>query len=113
MIKTFGDKYTKMLFERKRVLKKLSIMKNKKLPPIHPGEMLREEFLVPLKMKPEELAEKINVPTKIIKDICQEKKNYERECLEDILESQEKQIKKEIRPLPTSLKINGRPRNHL
>ena len=56
-------------------------MKNKKLPPIHPGEMLREEFLVPLKMKPEELAEKINVPTKTIKDICQEKKSLTPEII--------------------------------
>ena len=100
-------------------------MKNKKLPPFHPGEMLREEFLAPLKMKPEQLAKEINVPTKVIKDICQEKTNltpeiicrlaiyfkmsyefwlgcqqeYEHECLEDILENQEKQIKKEITPL--------------
>ena len=99
--------------------------RSKKLPPIHPGEMLREEFLVPLNMKPEELAKKINVPAKTIKDICQEKKDltpeiicrlavyfkmsydfwlgiqqdYERECLEDILETQGKQIKKEIKPL--------------
>jgi plasmid maintenance system antidote protein VapI len=35
-------------------------MNNKKLPPLHPGEMLREEFLVPLKMKPEQLAKEIN-----------------------------------------------------
>ncbi|CAG8455339.1 12945_t:CDS:2 [Ambispora gerdemannii] len=75
------------------------IMKSKKLPPIHPGEMLREEFLVPLNMKPEELAKKISVPAKTIKDICMQQ-DYERECLEDILESQEKQIKKEIHPLP-------------
>ncbi|CAI2179885.1 9336_t:CDS:2 [Funneliformis geosporum] len=98
---------------------------SKKLPPIHPGEMLREEFLVPLNMKPEELAKEINIPAKIIKDICQEKKaltpeiicriqqDYERECLEDILENQAKQIKKEIHPLPTSqLKVNGRIRKH-
>jgi antitoxin HigA-1 len=47
--------------------------RSKKLSPLHPGEMLREEFLVPLNMKPEDLAKEINVPTKIIKDICQEK----------------------------------------
>ena len=28
-------------------------------PPIHPGEMLREEFLVPLKLKPYTLAKKL------------------------------------------------------
>ncbi|CAG8456629.1 27238_t:CDS:2 [Gigaspora margarita] len=121
-----------------RLSLKLSIMaRSKKLPPIHPGEMLREEFLVPLKMKPEELAEEINVPVKVIKDICQEKKDltpeiicrlaiyfkmsyefwlgmqqdYERECLEDILENQEQQIKKEINPL-LQPKTNGRLRKH-
>jgi len=31
-------------------------MKSKKLSPLHTGEILREDFLVPLKMKPEELA---------------------------------------------------------
>lgn len=98
---------------------------SKKLTPLHPGEMLREEFLVPLNMKPEDLAKKINVPTKIIKDICQEKtsltpeiicrlaiyfkmshefwlgiqQDYERECLEDILENHAVKFKKEIQPL--------------
>ena len=40
--------------------------------------------------------------------------DYERECLEDILENQEKQIKKEIHPLPSfQVKSNGRLRKHL
>jgi hypothetical protein len=38
--------------------------------------------------------------------------DYERECLEDILANQEKQIKKEITPLPSSAKINGRSRKY-
>ena len=39
--------------------------------------------------------------------------DYVRECLEDILENQEKQIKKQINPLPISqLKANGRSRKH-
>lgn len=112
--------------------------KNKKLALLHPGEMLREEFLVPLKMKPEELAKKIGVASKTIKDICQEKKDltpeiicrlaiyfkmsyefwlglqqaYEKECLEDILENQEAKIKKQIHPLIISPKTNGRVRKH-
>ncbi|TIU81379.1 MAG: addiction module antidote protein, HigA family [Mesorhizobium sp.] len=32
------------------------------LPPIHPGEILREEYLVPLKLKPYTLAKKLHVP---------------------------------------------------
>lgn len=31
-------------------------------PPVHPGEILREEFLVPLGMKPYTLAKKLHVP---------------------------------------------------
>ena len=46
----------------------------KKLSPIHPGEMLREEFLTPYRISPEQLAQAINVPEKEIKQICQEKK---------------------------------------
>ena len=38
----------------------------KKLPPVHPGEILREEFLVPLKLTPYAVAAALNVPrTKI------------------------------------------------
>ena len=34
----------------------------KKLPPVHPGEILREEFLVPLKLTPYAVAAALNVP---------------------------------------------------
>ena len=53
----------------------------KKLSPIHPGEMLREEFLVPLKMTPQELARQINAPALEIKQICQEKKDLTPEII--------------------------------
>ena len=46
----------------------------KKLSPIHPGEMLREEFLVPYGISPEQLAQDINVSEKEIKQICCEKR---------------------------------------
>lgn len=42
-------------------------MTRKKLPPIHPGEILREELLIPLNISPEELAEKIQLPKEQIK----------------------------------------------
>src|SRR5437762_13731206 len=112
------------------------MVRSKKLSPLHPGEMLREEFLIPLSMKPEDLAKEINVPIKTIKEICQEKsilspeiicrlaiyfkmshqfwlgiqQDYERECLEDILTNQVTKIKKEIQPL---LKTNLRFRKAL
>ena len=101
--------------------KKVIIMtKSKKLPPIHPGEMLREEFLVPYQISPEQLAQDISVSVREVKQICQEKKgispdiatrlavyfdmsvefwlncqkHYELRCSEKEI----KQIKKEVRP---------------
>ncbi len=39
-------------------------MSNKnKLPPIHPGRILKEEFMVPLKLSANQLALKLHVPT--------------------------------------------------
>jgi len=41
-------------------------------PPIHPGEMLREEFLVPLGMTPYALARRLNVPRTRIERLVRE-----------------------------------------
>lgn len=43
------------------------------LPPIHPGEILREEFLTPLEMTPYALAKHLNVPRTRIERIVAEK----------------------------------------
>ena len=43
-----------------------------KLPPIHPGEILREEFLVPLGMGAGDLAHALNVPVQAIDCIVRE-----------------------------------------
>jgi addiction module HigA family antidote len=43
--------------------------------PIHPGEILREEFLVPLNMSANKLAEAIRVPTNRITEIVAERRN--------------------------------------
>lgn len=43
------------------------------LPPIHPGEILREEFLLPVEMTPYALAKKLNVPRTRIERIVAEK----------------------------------------
>lgn len=45
-----------------------------RLPPIHPGEVLREEFLVPLGMSAHELALALRVPATRINDIVNEKR---------------------------------------
>jgi addiction module HigA family antidote len=50
-------------------------MANKdRLPPIHPGEILREEFLSPLCMSANELALALRVPATRINDIVNEKR---------------------------------------
>ena len=46
-------------------------MTETKLPPIHPGEILLEEFLNPMEISSIELATEINVPLETIKDIIQ------------------------------------------
>jgi addiction module HigA family antidote len=42
---------------------------DEKLPPIHPGEILMEEFLKPLKLSQYRLAKDINVPPRRINEI--------------------------------------------
>jgi len=44
----------------------------KKLPPLHPGEVLREEFLVPLKMSAGVLAKACGVPRTRIERLVSE-----------------------------------------
>jgi addiction module HigA family antidote len=45
---------------------------SKKLPPLHPGEVLREEFLIPFQMTPYALAKALNVPRTRIERIARE-----------------------------------------
>ena len=44
-------------------------MKKKKIPPIHPGEILKEEFLEPMRISQYRLAKDINVPPRRINEI--------------------------------------------
>jgi addiction module HigA family antidote len=44
----------------------------KKLPPLHPGEVLREEFLIPLDLSPGALAKAMGVPRTRIERIAAE-----------------------------------------
>ena len=48
--------------------------KGERLPPTHPGEILREEFLRPLGMSSHELALALRVPATRIHDIVNEKR---------------------------------------
>jgi len=42
-------------------------------PPVHPGEILREEYLAPLGLKPYTLAKKLHVPRTRIERLAAEK----------------------------------------
>jgi addiction module HigA family antidote len=42
------------------------------LPPVHPGEILREEYLVPLRMSASALSKKLNVPRTRIERLAAE-----------------------------------------
>jgi len=48
--------------------------KGKKLPPIHPGEILREEFMLPRGLSQNALAQALNVPPRRINEIVLEKR---------------------------------------
>jgi addiction module HigA family antidote len=52
----------------------VSMLENK-MRPVHPGEILREDFLVPLKMKPAALAKALDLPPSLIADIINEKRD--------------------------------------
>ncbi len=50
-------------------------MSSQKLPPIHPGEILLEEFLKPLGLSQYRLAKDIGVPARRINEIVQGKRS--------------------------------------
>jgi addiction module HigA family antidote len=50
-------------------------MKEKKLPPIHPGEILQDEFLKPMQISQYRLAKDISVPPRRINEIVHGKRS--------------------------------------
>ena len=50
-------------------------MKNRQLPPIHPGEILMEEFLEPMRISQYRLAKDISVPPRRINEIVHGKRS--------------------------------------
>jgi hypothetical protein len=48
--------------DRPNVAAEQEFAHGKKLPPVHPGDILREEFLVPLKLTPYAVAAALKVP---------------------------------------------------
>jgi len=54
----------------------------KRMPPLHPGEMLREDFLNPLEMTAEMLAKEIRVPVRRLVAIVKERRGLDADlCL--------------------------------
>jgi addiction module HigA family antidote len=51
--------------------------KRKLMPPLHPGEMLREEFLIPLGMTAQMLAHEIKVPERRVVAIVKERRGLD------------------------------------
>jgi antitoxin HigA-1 len=49
-------------------------MATNKMRPIHPGEIIREEYLAPLEMTPHALAIELRVPAPRINDIVRERR---------------------------------------
>ncbi len=49
--------------------------KTKKLPPIHPGEILREDFMTPLRLSMNALALALHVPVPRIAEIVHERRS--------------------------------------
>ena len=50
-------------------------MSEKKLLPVHPGEILRDEFIIPLNISQYRLAKDINVPPRRINEIVHGKRS--------------------------------------
>ena len=49
-------------------------MRKKLLPPIHPGEILREEFMKPLNLSANALAQRLGVTTAHVNEIANERR---------------------------------------
>lgn len=63
-----------MITKREDIYKvDLSHISDGNLPPMHPGEMLREEYMEPLEINTYQLAKALNVPYRRIELICKEK----------------------------------------
>src|SRR5260221_10347438 len=60
----------------------------KKLKPVHPGEILREEFMAPLELSMNKMAMALRVPVTRIADIVNEPRGITADAIYTILEGQ-------------------------
>jgi antitoxin HigA-1 len=61
------------------MIKNINMVKKLEAIIIHPGEILREDFLLPLKLTPEKLAKDIKVNSRIVKELITEKRDLDKE----------------------------------
>jgi addiction module HigA family antidote len=73
MICSFACQETEPLFADE-LSRHLPAMKTNRLPPIHPGEILREEFMKPFGLSQNGLARALRVPPRRFNEIVQEKR---------------------------------------
>jgi addiction module HigA family antidote len=76
-VSVFASMMAMLLMSRSLItIKEISIMNpSNKMRPIHPGEVLREEFLVPLGVSAHALAMELKVPAPRINDIVRERRS--------------------------------------
>lgn len=55
-------------------MKCLSVMFTNGMRPVHPGEVLREDYLIPLNLTAHALAKVLNIPAPRINDIVRERR---------------------------------------
>ena len=101
---------------------------------VHPGEVLREDFLLPLKLAPEKLAKAIKVKPQLIQDLVAEKRDLDKDLAtrlalyfdmstefwlgiqhdyeQDCIESLRINLRKKITPLLIHKNSNRRTRKH-
>jgi addiction module HigA family antidote len=64
-----------MMLKSRTITKQMAQVRSKRcMPPVHPGEILREEFLVPLAMSANGLALALGVPATRISEIVNERR---------------------------------------
>ena len=73
MIKSFADRETEKIFNDGQ--EDAENMAGEKLPPIHPGEILMEEFLEPMGISQYRIAKDIGVPPRRINEIVHGKRS--------------------------------------
>jgi antitoxin HigA-1 len=68
---SYGATALRMMSKSSTIIRIQTMSKPKRLPPIHPGEILREEFLKPLGLSMNKLAGALHVPANRVSQIVE------------------------------------------